>query len=183
MLIFVLWTLGQMSRPPEYRTGLSWFIAAHSFRWRWPDKVLIMPSHMRYHSRRRQWSPCIKGFALWLSLPECREKIFFRREMPLTWWKTTKHFQTDRQTHALKFPDVFACQWWWMVMTVCLYSTSTALHGALEMEMSFQEYFFFSKHVRENCPGIFWLPLSSCWKWIWMWIDSYQFVGTISRFN
>lgn len=59
--------------------------AAHSFRWRWPDKVLIMPSHMRYHSRQGQWSPCIKGFELELSFLVGRlERIFFQREMPLT---------------------------------------------------------------------------------------------------
>ena len=106
-----------MSRPPppEYRTGLSWFIRSRgsfirmTMTW-WSSRGLIMPSHMRYHSRRGQWSPCSKVLLLiWCHwLHDDWEKIFFRREIPLTWWKTTKPIQTDRVTDTwFEIPGCF----------------------------------------------------------------------------
>lgn len=97
--------------------------AAHSFRWRWPDKVLIMPSHMRYHSRQGQWSPCIKGFELELSFLVGRlERIFFQREMPLTCDEKQRNTFRLIDGHMLWNSRMFLHAnddgWWWL--SVCI---------------------------------------------------------------
>ena len=115
ILIFVFWTLGQMSRPPEYSTGSheSSDPGVHSFRWRWPDKVSWRPNNAKSLaiSLRGQWSPCIMCFGSFLivSLLARRKK----REMP-------SHGPDEKQQNIFRHTDRLTNTWFEIPWCFCL---------------------------------------------------------------
>ena len=150
--------------PPEYRTGLSWFIRSRgsfirmTMTW-WSSRGLIMPRHMRYHSRRGQWSPCSKVLLLiWCHwLHDDWKKYSFDEKFRWPDEKQQNPFrQTEWRTHGLKFQDVFACQWWWMVLTwLSVFSKYSCTQGSADVNGLPRIFLFLKTRKEKNWPEIF----------------------------
>ena len=125
----------------------------------WSSRGLIMPSHMRYHSRRGQWSPCSKVLLLiWCHwLHDDWKKYSFDEKFRWPDEKQQNPFrQTEWRTHGLKFQDVFACQWWWMVLTwLSVFSKYSCTQGSADVNGLPRIFLFLKTRKEKNWPEIF----------------------------